>query len=467
MTDVADAFDLVVIGAGPGGYVAAVRAAQLGLSVAVVEKDAPGGVCLNWGCIPSKNLIHQAGLFRDLEEMAAVGVGVDRSTLDYGAVQGKSRQVVKTLTNGVAGLLRRHRVEYLAGTARISGPREVTVDDGRTLSAGHILVATGSRPMAVSGFEFDEERVLSSTGILAMTERPESLVILGAGAIGCEFAYVMNSFGVKVTLVEALEHILPTEDFEACAVLDASFRQAGIDVRVNSRANSLQKTSNGVAVTLQAAGGDPETVAADRALVVFGRTPNTAGLGLEEAGVTLDRRGYVEVGDCGRTAVPTIYAIGDIVATPALAHVASAEAMMAVEQIAGRTPPRRRIDPALVPSAIYCEPQVAGFGLREDEAARQGLDFGKSVFPYHGAGKTVAVGKPTGLVKILYDTVSGELLGGHVVGHDATELVHELLLAKSAELLPEDITQMIHAHPTVSEAVLEAARGIHDQPVHG
>ena len=237
-------FDLIVIGAGPGGYVAAVRAAQLGLSVAVVEKDQPGGVCLNWGCIPSKNLIHQAETFHALGEMEAVGVAVDRSGLDYSAVQAKSRQVVKTLTGGVAGLLRKNKVESISGLARITGKGEVTVtrEGGeQILNAKNILVATGSRPMQVPGFECDEDLVLSSTGILAMSELPRSLVILGAGAIGCEFAYVMNSFGVQVTLVEAMEHILPTEDFETCAVLAKCFARDGIDVRANTRAANLKR----------------------------------------------------------------------------------------------------------------------------------------------------------------------------------------------------------------------------------
>jgi len=460
-------YDLVVIGAGPGGYVAAVRAAQLGLNTAVVEKDAPGGICLNWGCIPSKNLIHQAELFHNLGEMEAVGVDIQRDSLDYAAVQGRSREVVRTLTGGVAGLLKRNKVEYIKGTAKITGKGEVTVDEETKLSTRNILVATGSRPMQVPGFEFDEDHVLSSTGVLAMAELPESLVILGAGAIGCEFAFVMNSFGVKVTLVEALEHILPTEDFETCAVLDKSFRQAGVDLRVPVRATGLERSGEGVAVALQDAQGNTETIGASKALVVFGREPNTQGLGLREMGVQLDQRGYVEVSDYCQTHAAGIYAIGDITCSPALAHVASAEGEMAVEHMAGHTPDRREVNALLVPSAIYCEPQVAGFGLREDELVRDGIEVKKSVFPYHGAGKTIAVGKPAGLVKVLCDPHTDELLGAHIVGHNATELIHELLLAKSSELLPEDIAHMIHAHPTISEALMETMRGVNGKFIHG
>ena len=460
--------DLVIIGAGPGGYVAAIRAAQLGLKTTVVEKDdAPGGVCLNWGCIPSKNLIHQAELFQDLGRMESVGVKVDRSSLDYGAVQAGSRGVVKTLTSGVAGLLKRNKVEYIRGTAKITGKGEVTVDGSQKLSTRNILVATGSRPMSVPGFEFDEQQVLSSTGILAMTELPESLLILGAGAIGCEFAFVMNSFGVEVTLVEALDHILPTEDFETCAVLDQELRRAGIDVRVKTRAEKLTRDGDKVSAALLGEDGSSETVVASKALVVFGRVPNTTDIGLQEMGVKLDDRGYVMVGDYCQTSAAGIYAIGDITTTPALAHVASAEGEMAVEHMAGLTPHRRSVDPDLVPSAIYCEPQVAGFGLREDRALEEGRAVKKSVFNYQGAGKTIAVGKPVGLVKVLCDPETDELLGAHIVGHNATELLHELLLARSAELLPEDIVGMIHAHPTISEAVLEAMRGVNGRPIHG
>ena len=337
----------------------------------------------------------------------------------------------------------------------------------RNSATRYILVATGSRPMQLAGFECDEDRVLSSTGILAMTELPDSLVILGAGAIGCEFAYVMNCFGVKVTLVEALEHILPTEDFETCAVLEKCFKRDGIDIRVKTRAAALQRGENSVTVTLQDAQGASSELEADKVLVVFGREPNTAELGLREMGVELDERGYVEIGDYCQTTAAGIYAIGDVTRTPALAHVASSEGEIAVEHMAGQAPIHRRVDPDIVPSAIYCEPQVAGFGLREDQALAEGTAVKKSVFNYPGAGKTIAVGKPDGLVKVLCDPATDEILGAHIVGHNATELLHELLLGKTAELLPEDIGGMMHAHPTISEALMEAMRGINGQPIHG
>jgi dihydrolipoamide dehydrogenase len=460
-------YDVVVIGAGPGGYVAAIRAAQLGLKAAVVEKDEPGGVCLNWGCIPSKNLIHQAEVFESLADMEKVGVAVDRSSLDYSKVHANSRKVVKTLTGGVASLLKKNRVDYIKGEAKITGSREVTVNGREKLTTKNILVATGSRPMAVKGFEFDEKQVLSSTGILAMKELPKSMVILGAGAIGCEFAYVMNSFGVKVTLIEAMDHVLPTEDAEPCALLEKVFKRQGIDVLTKTRATGIKKTAKQVAVSLESADGTRSESKAEKVLVVFGRIPNTEFLGLRRFGVKVGSRGYVETGDYQQTNIPGIYAIGDITRSPALAHVASKEGEIAVEHMAGRTPTEKRVDPDEVPSAIYCEPQVAGFGLREQAAKEAGIKYKKSVFNYPGAGKTIAVGKSDGFVKILTDADTDEILGAHIIGKDATELIHELLLAKHSELLPEDIAGMIHAHPTISEAVMEGMRGIDGKPIHG
>jgi len=462
--------DLIIIGAGPGGYCAAIRAAQLGLKTAVIEKEQPGGVCLNWGCIPSKNLIHQAEVYHSMHEMESVGVAVDRSGLDYGKVQANSREVVKTLTGGVAGLLKKNKVDYHQGSAKITGKGVVTISSAegeKKLQAKNIMVATGSRPMNIPGFEFDEKVVLSSSGILDMKKLPKSMVVLGAGAIGCEFAYVMNSFGVDVTLVEFADHILPTEDFETTAILDKCFKRDGIKVLTKTRATGLSKTSSSVTVTVEGPDAKTQEIKAKKALVVFGRVPNTEGLGLKEMGVKLDERGYVDIGDYCQTAAAGIYAIGDITRTPALAHVASKEGEMAVEFMAGHTPHITQVDADDVPSAIYCEPQVAGFGLREDKAKAEGIKVKKSVFNYAGAGKTIAVGKPDGIVKVLCDPETDELLGAHIVGHCATELLHELLLCKHAELLPVDVESMIHAHPTISEAIMEAMRGVNGKPIHG
>lgn len=462
-------YDIAIIGGGPGGYVAGIRAAQLGLTAAVVEKAALGGVCLNWGCIPSKSLIHHATEFLSLKHMEAFGVQVDRSGFDYGAVHAKSRLAAKTLADGVSGLLRKNKVDVFMATANLAAPGKITMRGAEardaSLQARNIIVATGSHPLAVPGFVPDEQDILSSSGMLALTKLPQSLVILGAGAIGCEFAYVMNAFGVRVTLVEMAEHILPSEDYEVAKVLDTSLRKSGIEIRTATRAIACQKTATGQRVRIES-GGKREEIEAEKVLAAFGRAPNTAGLGLEAAGVKLDDRGFVLTGDYGQTSVKGIFAIGDIVASPALAHVASKEGEIAVEFIAGHSPASKSVAEDLVPSAIYCEPQVAGFGLREDSAAAKGVRFKKSAFPFRAAGKSVAVGKTEGFVKILSDPDTGEILGAHIVGGNATELIHELLLARSSELLAEDVARAIHAHPTLAEAVMEAAKGAVGKPIH-
>ena len=463
------AYDIVVIGGGPGGYVAAIRAAQLGLSVMVVEKEALGGVCLNWGCIPSKNLIQQAEEFHTLTAMEKLGVKVDRSGLDYSKVQENSRAAAKTLSNGVSGLLRKNGVRVIKGTGRLAGVGKVAVTgaDGAVtkVDAKNVIIATGSRPIEAEGFEFDETRVLSSTGILAMSTLPKSMVILGGGAIGCEFAFIMNAFGVEVSLVEMAEHLLPTEDHECTDLLAKSFVARGINVLTSARAKSLAKGANTVTVVLETPQGG-KIIETDRALAVFGRKPNTENIGLETVGVKADSRGFIVVGDYNQTSVKGVFAIGDVTAAPMLAHVASREGEHTVEFIAGHPPRTKNVNAEDVPSTIYCEPQVAGFGLREDEARAKGIAIKKSVFPYRGIGKAVAMGRAEGLVKLIADPQTGAILGGHVVGLNATEIIHEMLLAKSSELLAEDLTQMIHAHPTLAEGVMEAAKGIIGKPIH-
>jgi dihydrolipoamide dehydrogenase len=325
-------------------------------------------------------------------------------------------------------------------------------------------VATGSRPREIPGFAFDGKVVLSSTDALMLEKLPRRLVILGAGAIGMEFAYVMNAFGVEVTLVEMLDTILPLEDPEAVDVVRREFVKRGVKILTGTRAEGLEKKPDGAVVRLSGKDGTKTEVEADQVLVAVGRAPNTDNLGLEALGIRTEK-GFIPVGDYGQTTVPNIYAIGDVVATPLLAHVASKEGEIAVERMAGKDPERRiRLDE--IPSAVYCEPQVGSFGLSEREAAERGVRFQKAVFPYRGVGKAVAVEAPEGIVKILHDPQTGEILGAHVAGAQATELIHELLLAKKAELTVEDIAGMIHAHPTLSEGVMEAARMAEGWAIH-
>jgi len=457
-------YDVLIIGSGPGGYVAGIRAAQLGLKAAVIERDKVGGVCLNIGCIPSKALIHQAELFRSLPALREMGVTADTSSLDYKKVFDKSRKAADALSKGVQFLLKKNKVELITGDASLTGKNEVTLKDGKKITGKNIVIATGSRPRIIPGFEFDEKQVLSSTGALMLQKLPKKAIVLGAGAIGVEFSHVWSSFGVEVHLVEMLDRILPLEDAEAVQVLARSFQKRGIHMSTGTKAVSMKKGSSGVSVELENKAGARTTVEADLILVVVGRTCNTDGIGLEKVGITLEK-GYVPVGDFNQTRVPGVYAIGDVVSTPLLAHVAFKEGEMVAEHIAGKSP-APRLDPLSIPGATYCEPQVASFGLPEWKATEKGIAFAKASFPYRGAGKSVAIEQTEGFVKVIYDPKTKEILGAHVVGAEATELIHELLLARTAELLPEDIAGMIHAHPTLSEAVMEAMRAVEGWAIH-
>jgi dihydrolipoamide dehydrogenase len=457
-------YDVLIIGAGPGGYVAAIRAAQLGRKTAVIEKERVGGVCVNVGCIPSKALIHQADLFRSAAALEEIGLKVDRKGLDYRKVMEKSRKAADTLSKGVEFLLKKNKVELIADTAKISGKNTVSLAGGRKVTGKNLIIATGSRSRELPGFTFDEERVLSSTGALMLDKVPKKIVVLGAGAIGVEISHVLNAFGAEVHLVEMMERVLPLEDVETVAVLERAFKKRGINVSTSTKALSMEKTASGVKVTLQDARGARSVAEADKLLVVVGRSPNSENIGLETVGISTEK-GAIPVGDFFQTRVPGIYAIGDVIPAPLLAHVAFKEGEIVAEHIAGKNPPAR-IDPLSIPSCVYGEPQVAGFGLTEWKAKELGRKYEKASFPYRGAGKSVAIEKTEGFVKVLLDPQTRELIGAHAVGADATELIHELLLARTAELLPEDIAEMIHAHPTLSEAVMETMRAAEGWAIH-
>jgi dihydrolipoamide dehydrogenase len=459
----ADEYDVVILGAGPGGYVAAIRAAQLGLSVCVIEKDKPGGVCLNWGCIPSKNLLHQAELFRSQDELKKIGVKIDTSGLDYEKVWKNSRNASSRLVKGVQFLLKKNNIELVEGEGKITGKNEITVSGDKKITGKNIIIATGSRPKAIPGFEIDEETVLSSTGALDLKEVPKRLLILGAGAIGVEFAHIMNSFGSEVTLVEMMEQILPNSDKDVADELEKAFKKRKITVMTGTKAAGMEKASSGAKVTLEGKDGT-KTVEADKVLLVVGRAPNSEDIGLDSVGIETEK-GFIPVGDYYETSVSGVYAIGDVINSPLLAHLASKEGEIAVEHIAGE-----EVEPTVpadeVPMGVYTEPQVANFGLTEGQAKEQGLTYETANFPFRGAGKAVAVGNMDGFVKIVYDKEIHEILGAHIVGPEATELIHEVLLAKKMELLPENVANMIHAHPTLSEAVMETMKAATTGAIH-
>ncbi|MGC9364459.1 MAG: dihydrolipoyl dehydrogenase [Fidelibacterota bacterium] len=456
-------YDLIIIGAGPGGYVAAIRASQLGLKTVVIEKDKPGGVCLNWGCIPSKSLISQAQKFACLADLKEMGVECNTAGFTYANVHQKSRIAATRLSKGVEFLLKKNSVALIPGTGKITGLHEVGVDDGAHYSAKNILIATGSRPRIIRGFEFDGKAILSSYDLLNLKQLPKSILILGAGAIGVEFAYILNAFGVEVHLVELLEQILPLEDAEATAVVTRAFKRRKISIHTSTQAEIREKTDGGLQILLKNDQGE-QTIEVEKILVAVGRTPNSENLGLEKLGIKT-KSGYIEVGDYYRTGVPSVYAVGDVINTPLLAHVASKEGEIAVEYMAGLKP-EPKVDPLLIPGAVYCEPPLASFGLNEKSAKALNIDYKKYVFPYRGIGKAVAVEEPDGLIKILFDQDSKAILGAHIVGKDATELIHEILLAKKAGLRPHNIAEMIHAHPTLAEGVMEAARGVEGWAIH-
>lgn len=457
-------YDVVIIGAGPGGYVAGIRASQLGMKACIIEKDRPGGVCLNIGCIPSKALIHQADIFRSMKDLEHMGAKVDVSAFDYSKVYKKSRKAADTLSKGVDYLLKKNTIDLIQGIGTIKGAHEVAIDDGRVVTGKNIIVATGSRPRSIPGFDFDEEKVLSSSGALLLQELPKRMIILGGGYIGVEFAHIMNAFGVDVQIVELLDRLIPLEDEDASDVLQRAFKRRRIGIHTSTKALSLKRSAKAISVTLEQKGGEQMSLEADKILVVVGRAPNTQGIGLESVGIETEK-GFIPVGNYYQTKVPSIYAIGDVVESPQLAHVASKEGEIAVEHMAGKTP-IPRIDPNTIPSGIYCEPQVASFGYKEWQTQKDNIPYKKAVFPYRGAGKSVAVEKSEGMVKILYDPETHEIIGAHIAGSDATEIIHEILLAKSGELLPSDIAEMIHAHPTLSEAVMEAMRAVEGWAIH-
>ena len=455
-------YDVVVIGAGPGGYVAAIRAAQLGQKVACVEQAELGGVCLNWGCIPTKALIQSAHLRQEIAHAAAFGLDVGPVTIDWERVIKRSRTIATRLSRGVASLFKKYGVTHLAGRARIDRPGRVIVQppsgDPTPIDTKHIIVATGARPRPFPGHPFDGELVWSSKEAMLAPTRPDSLIVLGAGAIGCEFAYFYNALGTKVTLVELAPRLLPIEDDESGLALAKAFTKQGIDVRTATKADAITIEDGRVHASLLPVGGsDSETIVADRILIAIGIQGHIDDLGLKEAGVEVDaRRGQIVVDAHGRTTAPGIWAIGDVAAPPALAHKASAEGIHVAELIARPETARRPVDLLNIPSCTYCEPQVASVGLPERALQEQGIPYKIGKFPYSANGKALALEDKEGFAKVLFHAETGALLGAHLFGSAATELIAESVLVRSAELTEEDILNAVHAHPTLSEAFQEA-----------
>jgi len=460
-------YDLVVIGSGPGGYVAAIRAAQLGLATAVVEKDPKlGGTCLHRGCIPTKALLHTAALLDEVRRAADFGVAVGQAELDLGKAHAYKDRVVTKNAKGIEFLFRKNKIDSLHGRGRLAGPHrvEVTAADGtRAVSARYVLIATGSVPRELPFAPTDGERVVSSDHLLELDRLPASIAVLGAGAVGCEFASIYASFGSRVTLIEMLPRLLPLEDEEVSKELLRAFDKRGIACRTGARLTAVEPRDGGLRLTLEQDGTEPEALDAEMLLVAVGRAPVSADLGLEELGVEIER-GYVKVGPTMQTAVPHVYAIGDVVDTPWLAHVASHEGILAVEHMAGREV--RPIDYDRVPSCTYCDPEVASVGLSEAQARQRGYDVATGTFPLTALGKAAILGKTAGFVKVVRETRYDELLGVHIIGAHATDLIAEACVALQVESTTEELFRTMHAHPTLSEAVMEAAHAAVGHAIH-
>jgi dihydrolipoamide dehydrogenase len=460
---------LTIIGSGPGGYVAAIRAAQLGLKTAIVEKEkALGGTCLHWGCIPTKVLLHAAELKESIEGMKQYGIDVSGVSVDWEKLLRRKKIVVDKNAKGVEFLMKKGKIEVVRGTGFIEARRRVRVSaEGappQILETLNIIVATGSKVASIPGAAFDGERVLSSDDALVLASVPESMVVLGGGAVGVEFASLFRSFGCKTTLVEMLPSLLPLMDADLGQELARAFRKRGIDVRAGTKFVSVEKSGEGLVVTLEKTeGGARESVSASRLLVAVGRKPVTDGLGLDELGVER-ARGYIQVSPRMETRVPGIYAIGDVVGTAALAHVASEEGVVAVEAIAGRSPEPIHYDQ--VPSCVYSMPEVASVGLGEEEAGRSGRELKVGKFPFTANSKAAVVGETGGFVKIVADKKYGEILGVHMIGPHVTELLSGVTALMHSEAGIDELARTIHPHPTLSEAIHEAALAAGEGSIH-
>ncbi len=463
----ANDYNVVVLGAGPGGYVAAIRAAQLGQKVAIVEKEALGGVCLNVGCIPSKALLKNAEVAHTLQHRAKeFGFKFENLELDYGVAFKRSRQVSQRLVKGVGFLMRKHNIDVFEGTGTIKSTNtlEIQLNEGgeKTISADNLIIATGARPRSIPGVEIDGDVVTTYHEAILSDDVPERVVIVGAGPIGMEFAYVWTNYGVDVTIVEMLPHLLPNEDPEVSEVLEKAYKRLGINFYTGAKVEQIAVADNQAKVSL----GDGEILAADQVMIAIGFKSNVEGIGLENAGVELTEHGTIAVDDRMRTNVSNIYAIGDVVAPEGLmlAHVGSAMGIVAAETIADH--PTVALDFRMMPRCTYCVPQVASFGLTEAQAKEAGYEVNVGRFPFQPNGKALGMGERDGFVKIVADARYGEILGASLVGPEVTELLPELTLAHNAELTSVELARNVHAHPTLSEALMEAAHGVEGEPIH-
>lgn len=460
-----DKYDLVVIGGGPAGYAAAIRAGQLGKKVACIEQERPGGTCLNWGCIPSKALLKSAELYNTIQHSEELGISVKGLDYDFAKIIGRSRDVADNMAKGIGFLFKKNKVDHFVGVGTVNVPGMVEVTDGKDkgkiLSTEKILLATGCKPRRLPELEVDGERVMTSRQALAMKKQPKSIVIVGAGAIGAEFAYFLNAFGTKVTLVEMMDQVLPVEDSEVAAVVAKEFKKQGIDCRTSTAVENIKVNAKSVKMDL-VKDGKKESMTAEAILLAIGVVANTENLFSNRVNPKLDR-GYVTVDDNYESSIKGIYAAGDIIGPPWLAHVATYEAVQAVQGMFGHGQAKRVTD---FPGCTYCLPQVASIGKTERKLKEEGIAYKVGKFPFQASGKAVASNHPEGFVKLLVGEKYGEILGAHIVGSDATEMIAEYGLGMKLEATAEEIHNTIHAHPTMSEAMMEAAAAVFGEAIH-
>jgi dihydrolipoamide dehydrogenase len=459
-------YDVIVLGSGPGGYVTAIRASQLGLKTAVVEREALGGICLNWGCIPTKALLKSANVFEYIEHAEDYGISVAKPKADFGGMVKRSRGVADGMSKGVQFLMKKNKIDVIMGNGRLLPGKQLEVTDEagkkQTLSADHIIIATGARSRQLPSIPQDGKNIIGYREAMTLKDQPKRMVVVGSGAIGVEFAYFYNAIGTEVTVVEYQDHIVPVEDSDVSKQLEKSFKKSGIKVMTSSEVLGVESKGKEQVVKIKTKKGE-ETIACDVVLSAAGVVANIENIGLEDVGIVVDH-GKVVVDDYYATNIPGYYAIGDCVPGPALAHVASAEGITCVEKIAGHTP--EPIDYGNIPGCTYCFPEVASVGMTEAQAKEAGHEIKVGKFPFSASGKASASGHKDGFVKLVFDAKYGELLGGHMIGANVTEMVAELVALRKLETTGHELIKTVHPHPTLSEAVMEAAAAAYDEVIH-
>ncbi len=459
-------YDVIVVGSGPGGYVTAIRASQLGLKTAVVERESLGGICLNWGCIPTKALLKSAQVFEYIEHAKDYGISVSGHKADFKGMIGRSRDVANGMSNGIQFLMKKNKIDVLMGTGKVKAGKKVDVTDdkGKTTeySAQHIIIATGARSRQLPNLPQDGKKVIGYREAMSLPKQPKKMVVVGSGAIGVEFAYFYNAIGTEVTIVEYMPNIVPVEDQEVSKQLERSFKKSGIKIMTNSSVESVDTKGTGCKVKVKTKKGE-ETLDCDVVLSAVGIEANIEGIGLEDVGIVTDK-GKILVNDFYETNMPGYYSIGDCIPGPALAHVASAEGIICVEKIAGHHP--EPLDYNNIPGCTYCSPEIASVGYTEQAAKDAGFEVKVGKFPFSASGKASAAGAKDGFVKLIFDAKYGELLGGHMIGANVTEMIAEIVACRKLETTGEELIKTVHPHPTMSEAVMEAAAAAYDEVIH-